>query len=34
MQPKKKAVPVKKSVVKKKIYKIINDQSDTINTTK
>lgn len=34
MQTKKKIMPPKKNVIKKKINKISNDQSDTINTTK
>jgi hypothetical protein len=34
MQGKKKPGAVKKSVVKKKTVKLINDHSDTINTTK
>lgn len=34
MQAKKKSIPVKKNIIKKKEHKIFNDQSDTINTTK
>lgn len=34
MQAKKKIMPPKKNVIKKKTIKISNEQSDTINTTK
>lgn len=33
-QAKKKSVPLKKNIVKKKPYKLPSDQADTINTTK
>lgn len=34
MLTKKKTVPPKKNTAKKKAYKIVNEHSDTINTTK